>query len=41
MINLYNFMDGTDGLAAIEAITVALSAGTFWDLYLPVSLTDR
>jgi Fuc2NAc and GlcNAc transferase len=27
MINLYNFMDGVDGLAAIEAISVSLFAG--------------
>ena len=26
LINLYNFMDGIDGLAAVEAITVALGA---------------
>lgn len=27
LINLYNFMDGTDGIAGIEAVTVALLAG--------------
>jgi Fuc2NAc and GlcNAc transferase len=27
-INLYNFMDGIDGLAAVEAVTVGLAAGT-------------
>lgn len=27
MLNLYNFMDGIDGLASIEAITVCMSAG--------------
>jgi Fuc2NAc and GlcNAc transferase len=26
MVNLYNFMDGTDGIAAVEAVTVALLA---------------
>src|SRR3569832_2424274 len=31
MINLYNFMDGIDGLAAGEAVTVALvAAGLLW-----------
>src|SRR3569832_137976 len=31
MINLYNFMDGIDGLAADEAVTVALvAAGLLW-----------
>src|SRR3569623_231478 len=31
MINLYNFMDGLDGLAAGEAVTVALvAAGLLW-----------
>jgi len=29
MTNLYNFMDGIDGLAAIEAITVGLAGGVF------------
>jgi len=27
MINLYNFMDGTDGIAGVEAVTVALASG--------------
>ena len=27
MINLYNFMDGTDGIAAVEAVTVAALSG--------------
>ena len=27
MVNLYNFMDGTDGIAAVEAVTVAALAG--------------
>ena len=31
MINLYNFMDGIDGIASVEAITVCLSgAGLVW-----------
>jgi len=29
-INLYNFMDGIDGIASIEAITVALGGGLCW-----------
>lgn len=28
LLNLYNFMDGIDGIASVEAITVALSAAT-------------
>ena len=27
MVNLYNFMDGTDGIAGVEAVTVALLSG--------------
>jgi Fuc2NAc and GlcNAc transferase len=27
MINLYNFMDGTDGIAGVEAVTVAVASG--------------
>jgi Fuc2NAc and GlcNAc transferase len=27
MVNLYNFMDGTDGIAAVECVTVAVMAG--------------
>ena len=27
MINLYNFMDGTDGIAGVEAVTVAVAGG--------------
>lgn len=45
MINLYNFMDGIDGLAAGEALTTGLAGGTlFWwggsdiSLFLPVLL---
>lgn len=31
MLNLYNFMDGIDGIASVEAITVCLAAGLiFW-----------
>jgi Fuc2NAc and GlcNAc transferase len=30
LLNLYNFMDGIDGLAAVEAITVALPGGALW-----------
>lgn len=31
MLNLYNFMDGIDGIASIEAITVCLcAAGLYW-----------
>lgn len=37
MINLYNFMDGIDGLAAGEAVLVAL-AGAFLTTDTPVSL---
>ncbi len=29
VINLYNFMDGIDGIAAVEAVTVALAGGAF------------
>lgn len=32
MVNLYNFMDGIDGLAGIEAITVALGGALTWAL---------
>ncbi|WP_288077676.1 glycosyltransferase family 4 protein [Pseudomonas sp.] len=41
MLNLYNFMDGIDGIASVEAITVCLSAcAIYWfmgyfDLILP------
>jgi len=39
MINLYNFMDGIDGIASVEAITVCLSgAGLVW-LIDPVATT--
>lgn len=31
MLNLYNFMDGIDGIASVEAISVCgLGAGSFW-----------
>ena len=30
MLNLYNFMDGIDGLASVEAITVCLSAAVLY-----------
>lgn len=30
MINLFNFMDGIDGLASVEAITTALGGGLLW-----------
>ena len=30
MLNLYNFMDGIDAIAAIEAITVALAGAALW-----------
>ena len=30
MVNLYNFMDGLDGIASIEAITVCLSGALCW-----------
>ncbi len=30
LVNLYNFMDGTDGLAAIQAITSAFCGGVFF-----------
>ena len=30
LINLYNFMDGIDGIAAVEAITTALAAGVLF-----------
>jgi len=31
LVNLYNFMDGTDGIAAIQAVSSALPAGViFW-----------
>ena len=30
MVNLFNFMDGIDGLAAAEAITVSLSGALLW-----------
>ena len=30
LTNLYNFMDGTDGFAAVQAITVGIPAGVFF-----------
>ncbi len=30
MLNLYNFMDGIDGIAGMEAITVCLGGGLLW-----------
>jgi Fuc2NAc and GlcNAc transferase len=30
LLNLYNFMDGIDAIAAIEAVTVALGGATLW-----------
>jgi Fuc2NAc and GlcNAc transferase len=30
MINLFNFMDGIDGIASVEAITTALSGALLW-----------
>lgn len=33
MINLFNFMDGIDGLAGLEALTVALSGALLWWAY--------
>lgn len=35
--NLFNFMDGIDGIASIEAITVMVAAGVLWMLYAPGS----
>ncbi|MDM9555281.1 glycosyltransferase family 4 protein [Pseudomonas asiatica] len=32
LLNLYNFMDGIDGIASIEAITVCLGAGVLYSL---------
>lgn len=32
MINLYNFMDGIDGLASVEAITATLSMAFLYGL---------
>lgn len=47
MTNLFNFMDGIDGLASVEAITVALGGALCWWLasaspqwYLPVLLAS-
>lgn len=37
MVNLYNFMDGIDGIAAVEAITVCLAAATLHALVLTPS----
>jgi Fuc2NAc and GlcNAc transferase len=43
MTNLYNFMDGIDGIAALEAIFVCVAAGIFfevqghWELTLPLA----
>lgn len=34
-INLFNFMDGIDGIASLEAVTVALGAAFVWWLALP------
>ncbi|MEO8080998.1 MAG: glycosyltransferase family 4 protein [Caldimonas sp.] len=34
-INLFNFMDGIDGIASLEAITVALSGALVWWLTQP------
>ncbi len=34
-INLFNFMDGIDGIASIEAITVTLAGGLLWALAVP------
>lgn len=30
LLNLYNFMDGVDGIAGTEAVTVAVSGAAFW-----------
>jgi Fuc2NAc and GlcNAc transferase len=35
LTNLYNFMDGSDGLAALEAIMVALAGAIIMPLYTP------
>ena len=37
LLNLYNFMDGIDGLASIEAITVSLGAALLYVLQTEVS----
>ena len=36
-INLFNFMDGIDGIASIEAISVSLGGALVWWLVLPAS----
>ncbi|MCR5885703.1 glycosyltransferase family 4 protein [Rhizobacter sp. J219] len=38
MINLYNFMDGIDGLASVEAISVALGGALCWWLATGTSM---
>ena len=38
MINLYNFMDGIDGLASVQAIGVALGGGLCWWLAIGTPL---
>lgn len=38
LLNLYNFMDGIDGLAGVEAITVALPGAALW--WLATGSTD-
>lgn len=37
MINLFNFMDGIDGIASLEAITVCVSGTVLWALTTPGS----
>lgn len=46
LLNLYNFMDGIDGLASVEAITVSLGGvllyvitGHFNEIWAPIALT--
>jgi Fuc2NAc and GlcNAc transferase len=35
LLNLYNFMDGIDGIASIEAVTVSFGAGALYLMALP------
>lgn len=35
LINLYNFMDGIDGLASVEAITVGIGGALVWWIAVP------
>src|SRR5690606_16413941 len=40
LLNLYNFMDGIDGIASVEAICVCLGGAILYALLETASLTD-